>query len=249
MHIMFVDESGDMGYPKDGDWKKFGGTKIYTRLGIIIHGWRWKSWNEAINKFKQNRGLFWDSEIKSSDLRNGNKAFMGWNKTRRDQFRKDLSTLIGRNKEFTLIGVVIDKTKVDTTQKSRFVSPDVRSLELLLERFNKYLDSQRDQCGIVVLDPVKEHSDDNLRHYQSFLQTISPFLDPLHIVEGTFFAKSHTSNMIQLADFCCNIFYREASRRDNSPEWNEIYQRFWRSKGRIAGLGIKNWPEKVIIRK
>jgi len=247
--MMFVDESGDPGYPKDGDWSKFGGSKLYTRLGLIIHGWKWKSWNQKIESFKRNRGLLWDSEIHSADVWQGKGAFTGWDFKRRLAFILDLSTLIGRNPDFTLIGVVIDKAKVDTTQRDLFVKPEVRSLELLLERFNLFLDRCHDKCGIVVLDPYQEHSDDNLRHYQSFLQSSSPHLKPLHIVEGTFFAKSHTSNMIQLADFCCNLFYREQSKQLNRPEWKEIHQRFWRMNNRIKGVGIKSWPERPIIRK
>ncbi len=243
MHMMFVDESGDPGYPKSAGWTKFGGSKVFVRLGLIIHGWRWKSWNEKLVNFKRNRGLLWNAEIKASDLRKGRKTFVGWNRPMRDQFISDLSMLIGMNINFTLLGIVIDKTKVDTTQKDRFVRPEVCSLELLLERYNQFLHWQRDKAGIVVLDPVKEGSDDNLRYFQSFLQSRSPNLKPLHIVEGTFFAKSHTSNMIQLADFCANVLFREVTRKENSPEWRAIYHRFWRLRGRVTGVGIKYWPE------
>jgi hypothetical protein len=247
--MMFVDESGDPGYPKSGNWSTFGGSKYYTRLGLIIHGWKWKSWNQKIQSFKHNRGLLWDSEIHSADVWRGSGSFMGWDLQRRLDFVKDLSTLIGRNYDFTLIGICIDKTKVDTLQRDHLVKPQVRSLELLLERFNLFLEHSKDKCGIVVLDPCQEQNDDNLRHYQSFLQSSSPHLKPLHIVEGTFFAKSHTSNMVQLADFCCNIFYREMSKQQNRQEWREIYQRFWRLNNRVKGVSIKSWPEIPIIRK
>lgn len=242
MHMMFVDESGDPGYPKDGNWAKWHGSKVYTRLGLIIHGWKWKSWNGRLVSFKFNRGLLWDAEIKASHLRRGQGAFVGWDEARREQFLRDLSSLIGLNRDFALIGVAIDKTKVDTTQKDRLVRPDVRSLELLLERYNQFLHGQQDKAGIVVLDPTKDVSDDNLRYFQSFLQTQSPNLKPLHIVEGTFFAKSHTSNMIQLADFCCNVFFREVTRQDQSAEWEAIRPRFWKASGRVLGNGIKHWP-------
>lgn len=237
---MFVDESGDPGYPKDGNWTKFGGTRSFVRLGLIIHGWKWKAWNQRLINFKKMRGLLWDSEIKASDLRKGAAAFSGWDWHRRALFMKDLSTLIGRNHDFTLIGISIDKTKVDIHQKERFSKPSICSLELLLERYNQFLQRQQDKMGIVVLDPSMEQDDDNLRYFQSFLQASSPHLNPLHIVEGTFFAKSHTSNMIQLADFCSNVFYQEISRKDNSPEWREIHPRFDRLNGRI--IGIKHWP-------
>src|SRR6266498_301895 len=243
MYLMFVDESGDPGYPKkSGNWAGWKGTKVFVRVGLIIHGWKWKSWNERMVSFKRNRGLLWDTEIKASDMRRGRKTFAGWPQNQREQFLKDLSILIGRNIEFTLIGIVIDKTKVDTTQKERFVKTQVCSLELLLERYNQFLHRQKDKAGIVVLDPTKEFDDDNLRYFQSFLQFQAPHFKPLHIVEGTFFAKSHTSNMIQLADYCSNVFFREVTRKDNSDEWQSISQRFDRVDRKVTGIGIKHWP-------
>lgn len=239
---MFVDESGDPGYPPHGRWPGWGGTRAFARVGLVLHGWKWKAWHERLVAFKANRGLVWDAEIKAAHLRRGTAAFVGWDQTRRDLFIRDLASLIGVNRDITLLGVAIDKTKVDTTQRERLVKPEVRSLELLLERYNQFLENQQDKCGIVVLDPVKESSDDNLRYFQSFLQTQSPNLRPLHIVEGTFFAKSHTSNLIQLADFCTNVFFREIARQTNSAEWRAIYPRFWRLKGKLTGYGIKHWP-------
>jgi hypothetical protein len=38
MHMMFVDESGDTGYPSNGKWANFRATKYYARVGLIIHG-------------------------------------------------------------------------------------------------------------------------------------------------------------------------------------------------------------------
>jgi hypothetical protein len=242
MHMMFVDESGDPGFPEIGDWSKWTGTKVFARVGLIIHGWKWKAWNERLHSFKLNRGLTWDAEIKASNARTGKGAFVGWDENRRQQFRLDLATLIGLNREFTLIGIAIDKTRINRTGSDRHVKPEVRSLELLLERYNQFLHRQQDKSGIVILDPVKESSDDNLRYFQSFLIAQSPNLKPLHIVEGTFFAKSHTSNLIQLSDFCSNVFFRQITRGDNNPEYKALQPRFWRMKGRVLGNGIKHWP-------
>lgn len=242
MHMMFVDESGDPGYPCDGKWKGWGGSTHFCRVGVIIHGWKWKTWNERLMQFKFNRGLTWDAEIKASHARNGNGAFGGWDKSRRHLFINDLLQLIGLNKDFTLIGVVIDKRKVDQKKKERLVRPDVRSLELLLEKYNFFLENQNDKSGIVVLDPTREKSDDNLRYFQSFLLAHSEKLKPLHIVEGTFFVKSHTSNLMQISDVCTNVFYREVSRDGGSPEFKLIRPRFWRFRSRLNGYGIKEWP-------
>jgi len=242
MHMMFADESGDPGYPRKGTWKGWGGSTHFARVGVIIHGWRWKAWHDRLTSFKRNRGLTWDAEIRASDIRRGKGAFVGWDQNRRQFFMSELMTLVGGNTDITLLGVVIDKRLVDTAKGERLVKPEVRSLELLLERYNSFLHDQRDRSGIVILDPTKEKSDDNLRHFQSFLLAQSPHLSPRHIVEGTFFAKSHTSNLMQIADVCTNVFYREIVRGAKTDEFKAIWKRFWRRKGRLKGYGIKKWP-------
>ena len=242
MHMMFVDESGDPGYPPRGDWKGWGGSTHFARVGVIIHGWKWRAWHNLLMTFKANHGLTWDTEIRASDVRRGRGGFAGWDRARRDAFLVNLMQLVGGSLDITLIGAVIDKRSVDTSKNDRFVKPEVRSLELLLERYNSFLGCQSDKAGIVILDPVKETSDDNLRYFQSYLQAQSPHLAPLHIVEGTFFAKSHTSNLIQIADVCGNVFYREVSRGGGSTEYQAMQKRFWRHNGRLTGVGIKRWP-------
>jgi len=77
MHMMFVDESGDPGYPEKGNWTGWGGTKLFVRVGLIIHGLKWKAWNERLVSFKK-----------------GRKTFVGWPQNQRQQLLKDLSFLI-----------------------------------------------------------------------------------------------------------------------------------------------------------
>lgn len=242
MHMMFVDESGDPGYPPGGKWGPWGGSTHFVRVGVIIHGWKWKAWHDRLTRFKSNRGLTWDAEIKASDIRRGKGAFVGWDQARREFFLRNLMEFVGGNLDVTLLGVVIDKRQVDTTKGDRLVKPEVRSLELLLERYNFFLGNQRDKSGIVILDPTKEKSDDNLRRFQSFLLAQSERLKPLHIVEGAFFAKSHTSNLIQIADVCTNVLYRQVTRGGNTREYRAMQKRFWRHRRRLMGVGIKNWP-------
>lgn len=242
MYLMFVDESGDPGFPKNGDWSTFGGSKFFVRVGIIIHGWKWRAWHHGLKAFKTARLLPWATELKAAHIRKGSGEFSGMPETARQQLLQDLAQLIGRTHDFTLIGVVIDKPKVQSQQRDRLAKPQVRSLELLLERYNRFLGQQQDRAGIVVLDPVNEKSDDNLRHFQSYLLDQEPRLQPLHIVEGTFFAKSHTSNMSQMADICSNVFYSQMVKNADAPEWKAISGRFWRPGGRLTGNGIKVWP-------
>ena len=242
MHLMFVDESGDPGFPADGNWSNFGGSKFFVRVGVIIHGWRWKGWHQRMHDFKDNRGLLWSQEIKANHLSQGKGAFAGWDQTRRALFIQDLAKLIGFSKEITLVGVAIDKQKVALTSRDRITRPEVRSLELLLERYDRFLDDQPDKAGVVILDACEESKDDNLRYFQSYLLDQVDHFRKSHIVEGTFFAKSHTSGLLQLADFCSNVFYHHVSKAASNPEFTAIHPRFWRRGNRIQGYGIKIWP-------
>jgi len=243
MFMMFVDESGDPGYPADGNWSRFGGSPMFARVGAIIHGWKWKGWNERLIDFKRRNGLAWNDEVKASDIRTGTGSFSGWDKEKRLAFLQDLAQIVGGNTDITLIGVAIDKRRVDASKKDRLVKPQIRSMELLLERYNMFLRQQKHRAGIVILDPTRERSDDNIRYFQSYLQVHSEHLRPLHIVEGTFFAKSHTSSMIQLSDVCTNIFYRHIVRGVDGTLYSAIQPRFWRMGSRTAGYGIKTWPD------
>jgi hypothetical protein len=244
MHMMFVDESGDPGYPANDDWKSWGGSRLYVRIGLVIHGWKWKAWNDRLTKLKGSLGLTWDAELKASDIRSGKRSFAGWEKARRQFFLNQVLDLVGGTPDITLLSVLIDKTRVDVSQRGRITRPEIRSMEFLLERYNYFLQSQQDMSGIVVLDPTEAASDDNVRYFQSYLQARSPHLQPLKIVEGTFFAKSHTSNMIQIADICCNVLYRQEARPErNRAEFAKIRPRFWRRNNTTRGYGIKRWPK------
>ena len=239
--MMFVDESGDPGYPPNDDWRIWSGSDSYIRVGVIIHGWKWHAWHKSIANFKQTHGLTWDAEIKASDIRRGKKAFSGWSESRRNFFLHDFLKLLGSHQDIHILGVGINKRLVDSKKSPRIANPAVRSLEFLLEMYHAFLGQTKDKSGIVVLDPVQEKSEDNLRYFQSFLQNKSARFQPPRIVESTFFAKSHTCNMIQVADICSNVFYRYV-RGDLKPtaEFKSIARRFWQKGGKT--LGVKTWP-------
>jgi len=234
---MYVDESGDCGYPPAGDpFPSTGGpTRFFVRAGVVLHGWKWAQVDRMIADFKRSRGLAWSDEIKATHLRAGKGAFAGWAPAHREQFFLDLLDSIGREIEVRILVVAIDKTRVDRTQRERFTNPAVRSLELLLERYNGFLRDQQDRSGIVILDSVESGSDENLRYFQSYLLNLSDHFDRRRIVEGTLFMPSHTSNLLQVADLCTNVVYRRFTREDrNRGEYKRIAERV---------AAEKVWPE------
>ena len=221
MHMMFVDESGDPGFGK-------GASDRYVRAGVIVHGWKWKGVDERIRAFKVTRGLDWRDEIRANDIRRGHNAFRDKPPAERQTFLEDLLDTIGRESpELSMIGVCIHTHMVDTSRRERLVNPVVRSIELLLESYDKFLDSQRDHCGIVVLDECEAKNDANIRYFQNYLRKFSGNIDARRIVEGTFFLPSRSSNLLQLADVCANVFLRRYRWGDQGTrEWAKIDDKF-----------------------
>jgi|GEM_PF-6566484 len=68
MHLMYVDESGDTGFPKPGAlFPDTGGpTRQFVRSGVIVHSWKWQQVDHAISQFKRARNMAWDAEIKAN---------------------------------------------------------------------------------------------------------------------------------------------------------------------------------------
>ncbi len=232
MHLMYVDESGDPGIPLAGSAAPRGGpTRFFVRAGLVVHDRKWFRVDTMVANFKRTHGLAWDSEIKATELRAGKGSFAGWDPQKREQFLLDLLYAVAREDCLSILAVAIDKTQVDHLHRMRYSNPSVRSLELLLERFNEFLLDQKDHCGITILDAIESKNDANLRYFQNYLRRFSEHVDPQRIVEGTLFLPSHTSNLLQLADVCTNVVYRRYSRDDgNAAEYAQIQDRVWVEK-------------------
>lgn len=238
MHLMYVDESGDSGLPPDRDvGPQRGPSERYVRVGVIVHGWRWRATDTKIKNFKMAHGLQWSDELHADDIRHGKKGFKGRRQEDRQALLNNLLDTIGRELlDVSLLGVVITKRLVDRSRKGRLSDPSPRSLELLLEAYNAFLRDQVDKCGIVILDARENKDDANLRYFQSYLREFSERVDARRIVEGSFFLPSHTSNMLQIADVCANVLNRRYRWTD------EVTREFARIEDRFAGRIIE-WPQ------
>lgn len=187
--------------------------------------------DQMVLSFKRSRGLVWDQEIKAKHIRRGKKAFAGWTPEDRKQFLLDLLDSIGREIDIHILAVAIAKERVDRLQKERYTNPSVRSLELLLERYNMFLSDQRDKSGIVILDATESKTDENLRYFQNYLREFSDHLDSRRIVEGGLFMPSHTTNLLQVADVCASVIFGRFTRGDrNENEYARIQPRIFAEK-------------------
>ena len=220
MHLMYVDESGDPGMDA--------GSERYVRVGVIVHASKWLQTDRVVAQFKRARNLEWSDEIRASDIKRGKEAFKTWAPAEREQFLDDLLDTISRElTHLSLIGVVIHKHLVDRERKERLSNPSPRSLELLLEEYNAFLQHQTYKSGIVVVDAGEAKKDANLRYFQNYLRQYSQRVDARRIIEGSFFLRSHESNLLQLADVCANtLFSRFTWRPIETKRFARIEDRF-----------------------
>lgn len=77
MHILYVDESGDDGFPADNIFST-GGTpsRVFIRTGLIIHDWKWKRINDTIADFKFRKRIPQNVEIHATEIRRGKKKII-----------------------------------------------------------------------------------------------------------------------------------------------------------------------------
>ncbi|NOT00610.1 MAG: DUF3800 domain-containing protein [Phycisphaerales bacterium] len=228
MHLMYVDESGDPGYPADGVFVPSGPSDRYVLVGLIVHAWHWPAVDRRMVQFKRDHGLPWDAELRSHDIRNGRGAFVGKPPDARRQLHGELLDTIGSLVDaVTPLGVVINKRQVDQTRKERLVNPSRRAFESLLEAYNRFLAGQRDRSGIVIVDAREKKDDANVRYFQNYLRQYSERIDARRIVEGTFFLPSRDSNLLQMADICVGtLFQRHRWTEQSIRDFAKIEDRF-----------------------
>jgi len=72
MHILYVDESGDDGFPGDNMFSPDNApSNKFVRTGLIIHDWKWKKTNDVIADFKFSKRIPKDVELHATEIRRG----------------------------------------------------------------------------------------------------------------------------------------------------------------------------------
>jgi len=75
MHLMYVDESGDSGFPSGGAAFPGSGTptRFFVRVAAIVHDWKWQTVNRQIDTFRATRPvpIPRNVEIHATEIRRG----------------------------------------------------------------------------------------------------------------------------------------------------------------------------------
>ncbi len=233
MYFLYVDESGDPGFGSQ--------TNYYVLLGVAVAEERVNSLarqlDSIVAKHLQDPGI----ELHFRRLVKGRPPFDQLSGQERWRLVDEVFEAIGSS-DVTLIASVINKRG----HQNRYTfpeRPDILALEFLVERFDIFL-GKRSARGCVVYDSRGKAADEDLRSFFADWRHSGTSVRKLgNIIETIFFAPSHATRLLQVADFCAHATFLHYER-GNSQRFRQIESRFDRdpATGNVTGYGIKEWP-------
>ena len=248
MHILFVDESGTP--PKPNDLK----AKYFVISGIIIPESAWHRVRDAVMGLKIRRSL--RGEIKwryfspnNDDQKNPMRKL---DSSERDQIRSEIYNIIRSERSLKIIACVCSNEAAYGIQSIQGQN-DIYNLtyKCIIERFQYYLQDVgkdaggRMEYGIIVSDHRSVYDDAYLRkHHQKLLHSSGQYVTEYkNLIEGLFFAPSHQSIGIQLADLVAGAVWRKYERQDE--RWFSMIEGSLRTsaKGEVNGYGLVKVPK------
>jgi len=249
MHLLYLDESGDPGWPKPFGRSR---TNWFVLAGLSLEDTQWKTVNEKYVKIvrKYFGRLCTDFDLKFSALAS-KRAVPPYDQLTGIQklgLSNDIFDLVLTAKP-VLFAIVVDKLKHKLQYGDNAHWPKILAFRFIAPRFHKFLE-RIDSYGIFVMDEEERKSDKKLkglvRHAKEagiVLQTpFDPFRTDTHlkrIVESVLFVPSEDSPGIPLADFCSHAIWIHFER-NLSKRFNQIKQLFDSHDGNVYGL--KTWP-------
>jgi hypothetical protein len=246
MHLFFVDESGT---PAKLAADK---PRHFVIGGVVISDTAWHTVREKLLGLKiekQYRG-----EVKWRFFAPNNKdddnPMRDWSFDERNEFRDRVFRIINENKSIKVLCCVTDckeayKIASINTQADLYF----RTYKPLTERFQYMLQDVSREVGVkisglIVADHRGSKDDNKMRqqHERLVHETGQNTSSYTNLVEGLFFAPSHMSVGIQLADMVAGAVWRKFER-DDSTYFDVIQQSFRSSKdGTINGYGLVKFP-------
>lgn len=248
MHLLFVDESGTPPKPS--------GTALayFVIAGIVIPEDRWMGLRDKLVGLKVREK--YRGEVKwryfapnNSDASN---PMRKWPQEKRNAFRESVFSIITETKSCRIIACSCESpTAYGLGNVNDQMDLYFRTYKPVTERFQYFLQdissaSGRDTFGIIVADHRGKGDDDAMRVRHERLVTEGNQYTSTYVnfVESLFFAPSHMSIGIQLADMIAGAIWRAQAHNDTT--WYERIRPSFRTsaKGAIDGFGIARFPKK-----
>jgi len=256
---MYVDESGDDGFLSNNSYLPGQTpTKFYIRTGLVIHDWKWKNINTSINNFKFSKRIPGDIELHATEILSGRKRGYDKNTGKRKSIpnwyginypeRKDRFELLSEicsmvsQLDISIINIAIDKSKINQNVNNFERMPKEKSWEMLIERYNLFLNNAADKIGIIISDAIEMNLEKEHREFAKAIYTTSLHVKESHFVESILFEPSDSSNLLQIADIVSFAFQRQLNLLDDRL-YQKIEQKLFTWNSKIEGCGFKIWPE------
>ena len=247
MHFCFIDESGTPAKQGRSD------PKIFVMAGIIIPEDTWHTVREKLVGLKREKKF--KGEVKwrffapnNTDEENHMRE---WSQEQRNKIRHHVYRILSEQRSIKLVACVChcqnaySIPNINTQDDLYF-----RTYKPVTERFQYFLqDISREVgskiSGLIVADHRGSHDDTKMRmQHERLVRESGRYTSTYtHFIEGLFFAPSHLSIGIQLADMVAGATWRKFERGDDTY-FNLISSSF-RSKpnGTIDGFGLVKFPK------
>jgi len=247
MHLCFIDESGTPG--------KLGknNPRFFVIAAAVIPDGIWHVVREKLVGLKREKKYFGEVKWRFFAPNNNDEEnpMKDWDQAARDDFRERIFRIISEQRSIKLIACV---TKCEDAYKVPSINSQddiyFRTYKPVTERFQYFLqDLSREVgpkiSGLIVADHRGSKDDNKMRNQHERLVRESQRYTSTytHFVEGLFFAPSHMSVGIQLADMVAGATWRYFER-DDDRFFNKIRGSF-RAKpdGDIRGYGLVKFPQ------
>ena len=246
MHLCFIDESGTPA--------KLGRAepKYFVIAGVIIPEDTWHPVREKLVGLKAAER--YRGEVKwrffAPNNTDDDNPMRDWDQPRRNTFRDQVFRIISDQRSIKLLACVCscaDAYKIPSinTQDDLYF----RTYKPITERFQYFLqDISREVgskiSGLIVADHRGSHDDSKMRlQHERLVREVNKYTSTYtHFVEGLFFAPSHMSVGVQLADMVAGATWRKYER-DDSAFFNQIRKSFrCKPNGDINGYGLVRFP-------
>lgn len=248
MHLLFVDESGTPPKP-DG-----AGLAYFVIAGIVIPEDRWMGLRNKLVGLKAKEK--YRGEVKwryfAPNNNDASNPMRNWGQDDRNQFREQVFSIITDSKSCRIIACSSEApTAYGLGNANTQMDLYFRTYKPVTERFQYLLQeitsaSGSDTFGIIVADHRGKGDDDTMRvrHERLITESNQYTSTYANFIESLFFAPSHMSIGVQLADMVAGAIWRAQAHGDMT--WFERLRPSFRASrsGAIDGYGIARFPKK-----
>jgi len=208
MHILYLDESGE-----PSNWVDY---KHFVIGGVAVHEGQISDLIKNLKQIQERYfpGISVPIEFHATHVKHAKGLFRSFPRNKRERVLQDVYELI-RDTGFPNIITFAAVLSIDAAEDALQVRSD--TFEEVCSAFNNFLIWQHrlghTAKGLVVIDRNRE---DEYRNLLKNFQTGTKYGYLGNVVDIPYFARSHETRMLQLADFCAYAVFQYYEHNNNT---------------------------------